>query len=95
MEFFRHCPGCRRRFHVRIVDKRLTGLAKKTEKDQLPHTTIKKGMGLGMPTVMVQGDRGPGAVEVATFQYTYKCSFCGYEWKEKKIRERQKTDPDQ
>ena len=91
MELFTHCPGCGRRFHVKLVDKKLTRLDRKTEKNEQSHTTIKKGMGLGMPTEMVQGDRGPEMVEVATFQYTYKCKSCGHEWKEKKIRETRKN----
>ena len=91
MEFFTRCLQCGRRFHVKLVDKKLTRFDRKTEKDEQPHTTIKKGMGLGMPTEMVQGETGPVTVEVATFQYMYRCSSCGHEWKEKKIKEKRKN----
>jgi DNA-directed RNA polymerase subunit RPC12/RpoP len=90
MEFFRHCPACGRRFHIKLVKKQLvTDRIEKRRTDQ-PMIMSDSGplRGAMMPYVaLVEGP--PVIVDEREFQYSYKCSHCGHEWSEKHIEEKQ------
>jgi len=90
-EFFRHCPACGRRFHVKLVGENLVGEKKEsfTAKEPVPVTPTpgilwKPGAGY-MPLVVEQGVTK--TVDVRDFQYSYKCKHCGHTWTE--VREEQ------
>jgi hypothetical protein len=36
MEFFRHCPGCGRRFHIKLVSKKLVHM----DREPVPTTNV-------------------------------------------------------
>lgn len=86
-EFFRHCPSCGRRFHIKLVSKKM--LAEHRE-------TINEPGGLlveqfrGSPTLAVY-EGGPIFVDVEEFQYSYKCKHCGHEWSENRIKEQREN----
>ncbi len=89
MEFFRHCPGCGRRFHIKLESKTLV-----TEhRESIPRReVISRSVPGGSATfvapsltpVTVQEGR-PIIVDIEEFQYAYKCKHCGHEWSEKHL----------
>lgn len=88
MEFFRHCPQCGRRFHIKLVSKRLDHL------DREPiRTTINPMVGgVGLPHAasmpfFVMREGPPIIIDIEEFQYAYKCNHCGHEWSEKHVEE--------
>jgi DNA-directed RNA polymerase subunit RPC12/RpoP len=70
-EFFRHCPGCGRRFHVKLESKNLVN----GHVYIAPAVTGSKSGG------------GRVVFDVDEFQYNYKCSICGHEWSEKRVED--------
>jgi len=90
MEFFRHCPGCGRRFHIKLESKKKLD----EHREAISRTTIadlriahagESGSPVMLP-VMVQEGR-PIILDIEDFQYTYKCEHCGHEWSEKHVEE--------
>jgi hypothetical protein len=85
MEFFRHCPGCGRRFHIKLVSRKLVDV----ERELIPTEEVVTGsygrLGSGPPIVMVEGK--PIIVRAEEFEYAYKCDHCGHEWAEKRFEE--------
>jgi hypothetical protein len=90
MEFFRHCPGCGRRFHIKLVGKSLVHL----ERESLPTTNVNPAgagplfTGASMPYFLVR-EGPPVVIDVEEFQYAYKCDHCGHEWSERHFKEQQ------
>ncbi len=100
MEFFRHCPGCGRRFHIKLESKKLV-----TEhRESMPGKRAARAvvsrsgsMGAGRPfgassftpVALVEGK--PIIVDIEEFQYLYKCSHCGHEWSEKHFASRRES----
>ena len=80
--FFRHCPSCGRRFHIKIVRKEL--VAEETVKESL--TAAEREMGYGSIhasqwiTPVAEGP--PIYVDIEEFDYTYRCTHCGHQWSE-------------
>lgn len=80
---FRHCPGCGRRFEIRLVSKKLVETRQEThlEKHAFPMTPIGRGgMYSGIP-LAVEEDY-PVTIDVTEFSYTYRCKHCGHQWAE-------------
>jgi hypothetical protein len=95
MEFFRHCPGCGRRFHIKVESKKLVDV-KRTSRPTRVVTNIRgstppfRGAATQQPYFLVQEGR-PMIIDVEEFQYTYKCKHCGHEWSEKHIKEQREA----
>ena len=86
MEFFRHCPGCGRRFHIKLVDKKLV----EVDRTSVPSRRVANVVGGGYgdtPVLLVHQEGSPVLVDVEEFQYSYKCKHCGHEWSEKHVEE--------
>ncbi len=92
MEFFRHCPACGRRFHIKLESKKLVNV----ERGSIPTRQVISGQYRypmsrwgttisGPPTVVLEGE--PIIIDVEEFQYLYKCGHCGHEWSEKHVEE--------
>jgi uncharacterized Zn finger protein len=92
--FFRFCPACGRRFHIKLVSKTLTD-------DKISSTEIKSLRTEMNPAYRVTLDNAPIAgttiaveenipvtVEEKDFQYTYKCKHCGHVWSEAHVEEK-------
>ncbi len=89
MEFFRHCPGCGRRFHIKLESKKLVDV-KRTSRPTRVVTGIRGGpslRGASPQQVFLVQEGRPMIVDVEDFQYTYKCKHCGHEWSEKHVKE--------
>lgn len=90
LEFFRHCPGCGKRFHIKIEDRKLV----QEETKMIPTKravrvirpmwqTYKGGNAYTPPGVTTELVEGPPIiVKEEEFQYHYKCKHCGHEWTE-------------
>ena len=82
MEFFRHCPGCGRRFHIKLEKK--TRISEDREKipraSYGPTAVVAPEMGVRY-SILVHDER-PIILDIDEFQYTYKCKHCGHEWTE-------------
>jgi hypothetical protein len=79
MELFRHCPGCGRRFHLKIESKKLVSVTR--ESMQGPPERVVSGR-WGALTNLQEGK--PIIIDVEEFQYAYRCRHCGHEWSEKR-----------
>ena len=81
-EFFRICPSCGRRFHIRLVGEKLVDERKDSEKvKQAFASGASMGYGAPMVPIVVEQDV-PITIDVQDFQYTYKCKHCGHQWTE-------------
>jgi len=87
LEFFRHCPACGRRFHIKLVGEKLVDRREITEEIRQPVVTPRAASssysygGFPMPPLEVEEDV-PVTVDVKDFQYTYRCKHCGHVWSE-------------
>jgi len=86
-EFFRHCPACGRRFHIRLVGEKLIDerrvtdqVNRATEATMAASSSFRYG-GIPTPPVLVNEDV-PVTIDVKDFQYTYECKHCGHVWTE-------------
>ena len=84
MEFFRHCPECGRRFHIKLENKKLVNL-KRTSRPQTEAQLLPSGSRYGARMGITVYEGKPIVVDVEEFQYSYKCKHCGHEWTEKHI----------
>jgi DNA-directed RNA polymerase subunit M/transcription elongation factor TFIIS len=92
MEFFRFCPECGRRFHIKLVSKKRLRLDRVSIRTTRAYKMGGGGISAGIsktsippePTVVVEGP--PMIIDVEEFQYVYKCKHCGHEWSEKRIK---------
>ncbi len=89
--FFRFCPGCGKRFHIKLVSKKLVEVKRETFEQKravmmgrMSMQYGRQGGGfLGNPTVLEESI--PVTVDVEDFQYTYRCKHCGHEWTENHV----------
>ena len=82
-EFFRHCPACGRRFHIKLVSKRLVD--EKRETEEIKQVTMSPNIGVYSRTPIapiIVEQSVPITIDVEDFQYSYKCKHCGHEWSE-------------
>ena len=81
--FFRYCPGCGRRFHIKVVEKDLVGTETERIQAEVPHQQVRGGGSFGYIAPITELDETiVSVVEVKRFQYSYKCKHCGHEWAE-------------
>jgi len=88
--FFRHCPACARRFHIKLM-----------KKEEVEEHTFKEGLTVSESDMggLLHGDRwalplplsegAPVLVDVEQFRYSYRCTHCGHEWAETREKERE------
>jgi hypothetical protein len=87
-EFFRHCPSCGRRFHIKLVSKTLVDDRKEvTEVKQAMISPTSMGY-RSMPSVpLIVEENIPITIEIEDFQLTYKCKHCGHVWSETRVEQ--------
>jgi hypothetical protein len=90
MEFFRHCPGCGRRFHIKLVSKQLVreDVEKHRTEEVVSMSSASILRGVMMPYLTLT-EGAPVIVDRKEFQYAYKSKHCGHEWSEKHFEEHQ------
>jgi DNA-directed RNA polymerase subunit RPC12/RpoP len=81
-DFFRHCPACGRRFHIKLVSKQLVDEERINETMTTREEEMRSGVmhGAEMITPLTEGT--PITVDVEDFEYKYKCTHCGHVWTE-------------
>ncbi|OLE91674.1 MAG: hypothetical protein AUF79_03075 [Crenarchaeota archaeon 13_1_20CM_2_51_8] len=84
MEFFRHCPQCGRRFHIKLEAKKLVGVDHESRSRPSRGVPLTGGMTWQTMHAIVQDER-PVVLDIEKFQYAYKCKHCGHEWSEKHV----------
>ncbi|MDA4134306.1 MAG: hypothetical protein OK441_01895 [Thaumarchaeota archaeon] len=82
--FFRHCPSCGRRFHIRVVSKQLLQMDREDEEIS-SRGLYARAPNNPMTLIVEEGE--PITVDIEEFQYMYKCKHCGHEWSEKHVEE--------
>ncbi len=82
MEFFRHCPGCGRRFHIKLEMKKMVGEHHESAPGWLQADSVLR-RGSISPLLLHEG--APIMFDVEEFQYIYKCGHCGHEWSERHV----------
>jgi transposase-like protein len=87
---FRFCPSCGKRFHVRLVSKKLIDAKEET----LEAKQVARG-GNANPMTYIRGtypivleENVPVTIIVEDFQYSYKCKHCGHEWTETQVTQK-------
>jgi len=84
--FFRFCPECGRRFHIKLVSKNLINVEREKEEISQPAVISPRYSFTSAPAIIVQ-EGEPVTVDIEEFQYAYKCGHCGHEWNEKHMEE--------
>jgi len=83
--FFRNCPACGRRFHIKLVSKTLVDDRKEVsevKRTVLAPASIISGRGpLPVAPLLVE-ENIPITINVEDFQYAYRCKHCGHTWSE-------------
>jgi hypothetical protein len=93
MEFFRHCPGCGRRFHIKVEGKKLVTEHRESIRRSVPSSMVVRSggrYGASVTPIAVQEGK-PIIVDIEEFQYAYKCKHCGHEWSEEHIESRRES----
>ena len=92
--FFRFCPSCGRRFHIRLVSKKLVDMTKETitmkEVQMAPRAPLgpmSTSMGTGAFSPVIVEQDVPVEVDRETFEYQYKCKHCGHQWAENRTEQ--------
>ena len=81
VEFFRHCPGCGRRFHIKLVEKDDLGRYDTESAGRIIPIAGRGGV--------VALEEGPTMYfDVKEFAYHYKCKHCGHEWNETRLEDK-------
>lgn len=88
--FFRHCPSCGRRFHIKLVSKKSIEEETIEERETASEALRDSSLNPIIPPITLLGEGPPVVVNVEDFQYMYKCKHCGHEWSEK--HEETRTD---
>jgi hypothetical protein len=90
MEFFRFCPECKRRFHIKLENKKRVSLERETIRRsravRMGASSVpgRSGYSPGPSTQVTMVYEGePIIIDIEEFQYNYKCKHCGHEWSEK------------
>jgi DNA-directed RNA polymerase subunit RPC12/RpoP len=86
-EFFRICPACGRRFHIRLVSRELVDEKRETaETKQVTMIPTSGGNSMTSMHPITVEENVPITLDVEEFQYSYKCKHCGHEWFETRTK---------
>jgi len=81
-DFFRHCPSCGRRFHIKLVHKEKVGEEVLTEHLTAAEEEMSSGLMHANPMYTPLAEGPTVYVDIKEFQHTYKCTHCGHQWSE-------------
>jgi DNA-directed RNA polymerase subunit RPC12/RpoP len=80
--FFRHCPSCGRRFHIKLVRKEKVGEELHQEELTPTESMMESGVMHVSPLLTPLSEGQSIIVDVEDFEYAYKCTHCGHQWSE-------------
>ncbi|HEV2137820.1 MAG TPA: hypothetical protein VGR53_03190 [Nitrososphaerales archaeon] len=89
-DFFRICPACGRRFHIKLVSKTLVDDRKEVR--EVPQSIAIRSSsgfrGISAPTFpVVLTENVPVTFDVESFEFSYKCGHCEHVWSEVHVEE--------
>jgi predicted RNA-binding Zn-ribbon protein involved in translation (DUF1610 family) len=85
--FFRYCPSCGRRFHIRLVGKKLVGVERNQKNVEEGAPLVPRAsLAYGRSSPLVLEQDVPVTVDIKKFQYSYKCKHCGHAWSEMRTK---------
>jgi predicted RNA-binding Zn-ribbon protein involved in translation (DUF1610 family) len=90
--YFRYCPQCGKRFHIRLVSKKEVSSHEETIEEThywARGTFSPTGTHSAGPAVLEESI--PHTIEIEDFQYSYKCKHCGHEWTESHVEEKKRS----
>jgi predicted RNA-binding Zn-ribbon protein involved in translation (DUF1610 family) len=89
--FFRYCPACGKRFHIRLASKKLLRDERETRvhKEVVSSARVFVGSRYQPISPAVLEVDVPVTVEVEDFEFSYECNHCGHTWTERNSRERE------
>lgn len=79
-DFFRTCPACGRKFHIRLVGEKLVDDKRDTENIMKDSPMPAFFPNLALATEVEENV--PVTVDIQEFQFTYRCKHCGHVWSE-------------
>ena len=87
--FFRYCPACGKRFHIRLVNKKLVRDTRETRVQRMTPSNARVMVGSRSQPILltVLEVDVPVTVDVEDFEYSYLCGQCGHTWTETRTRE--------
>ena len=87
--FFRFCPSCGRRFHIKLIKKEMTDIKRETVDVHggVPVRMMASTAGAAMMGPILVEETIPVVVDIDEFKYSYKCKHCGHEWSETHMEE--------
>ncbi len=93
MEFFRHCLGCGRRFHIKLESKKLVSERRESIRRSASSGIVVRSGGRSSPIAAraILKEGRPIIIDVEEFQYAYKCEHCGHEWSETHLESRREA----
>lgn len=95
LEFFRHCPGCGKRFHVKIEDEKLVEEHRTREEGPIVpgnfHRAYLSGEGLGPGGGQALVRMPDLVLDVKEYRIDYKCELCGHQWSETRQEEKRES----
>jgi predicted RNA-binding Zn-ribbon protein involved in translation (DUF1610 family) len=88
--FFRFCPSCGRRFHIRLMAKKL--VEERKEATEMKQASVIAQPGSSYPSMQMRNfviveQNVPLTIDIEKFEYTYKCKHCGHVWSELRTEE--------
>jgi len=86
--FFRYCPACGQRFHIRLINKKLVRDTKETRVQRVTASNTRVMVGSRSQPILpaVLEVDVPVTVDVEDFEYSYRCGQCGHSWTETRTR---------
>jgi predicted RNA-binding Zn-ribbon protein involved in translation (DUF1610 family) len=89
--FFRYCPACGKRFHIRLANKKLLRDERETRvrKEVASNARILVGSSRQPILPAIVEVDVPVTVEVQDFELSYECNHCGHMWTERNRLERE------
>jgi hypothetical protein len=86
--FFRFCPACGRRFHLKLMSKKLIDDEKERVETEMPHQQLHGGGNFGIIAAITEVDENlTTVIDTQKFQYAYKCKHCGHVWYETRTKQ--------
>lgn len=83
LTFFRQCPGCKKRFQIKILGKE--ALESETVMERQPF--VSEYFSGSADEYLELNETIPALIELEKFRYAYRCSRCGRQWTEIKESE--------
>jgi predicted nucleic acid-binding Zn-ribbon protein len=89
----RYCPSCGKRFHIRLVSKKLADAREvRTQVESRIGEIGGRGSGVryAVSQPLLVEENVPVTIDLEDFEYTYKCKQCGHTWTE--VREEESME---